>query len=448
MNLFSPIFGNPVILTCRPNVNDFSLGGNTDAIVESEGDQTLTITDEPNPDGIRITTGPGMGAPALISICDGIAEAFIGGSSEVRGTCTASVTLEIISGVIQTKLIADDGFTADAILDTDDSFFFDDDTFTMESNAGTAEVTITADDGTIAEISLTEGNAITFDPTTSEITADPANTEDIPIIIDGEESSIPPGDTGLVNVPPTVGDITAPIIPTEIDTSIIASADFTDPGIIDTHTALFDWGDSSTSAGTVTEIDGSGSATGDHTYTTPGTYTVTLTVTDNNGDSDSNTFQFVVIYDPEGGFVTGGGWITSPEGAFIADDTITGKANFGFVSKYKKGASVPTGNTEFVFKAADLNFHSSEFDWLVVAGSNTKFKGTGTINGEGNYGFLVTAFDADVNTNDSIEDDKFRIKIWDKDNADALVYDNQLGADEDEEPSTIIGGGSIVIHDK
>jgi len=40
----------------------------------------------------------------------------------------------------------------------------------------------------------------------------------------------------------------------------------------------------------------------------------------------------------------------------------TGKATFGFVSKYKKGATVPTGNTEFVFKAADLNFHSTSHD--------------------------------------------------------------------------------------
>jgi hypothetical protein len=41
--------------------------------------------------------------------------------------------------------------------------------------------------------------------------------------------------------------------------------------------------------------------------------------------------------------------------------------------------------------------------------------------------------------------DKFRLKIWDKDNGDALVYDNQLGANDTAEPP-IIAGGSIVIH--
>jgi hypothetical protein len=54
-----------------------------------------------------------------------------------------------------------------------------------------------------------------------------------------------------------------------------------------------------------------------------------------------------VIYDPNGGFVTSGGWI------------MTGKANFGFVSKYQKGTTIPTGETEFNFQVGNLNFHST-----------------------------------------------------------------------------------------
>ena len=79
----------------------------------------------------------------------------------------------------------------------------------------------------------------------------------------------------------------------------------------------------------------------------------------------------VVVYDPEGGFVTGGGWVDSPQGAYVPDPSLTGKATFGFVSKYKKGASVPTGQTEFQFKAGDLNFHSTSYDWPLVTGSVT-----------------------------------------------------------------------------
>jgi hypothetical protein len=42
-------------------------------------------------------------------------------------------------------------------------------------------------------------------------------------------------------------------------------------------------------------------------------------------------------------------------------------------------------------------------------------------------------------------EDKFRIKIWNKAN-DGLVYDSQFGSDDDAECSTLLGGGSIVIH--
>ena len=257
----------------------------------------------------------------------------------------------------------------------------------------------------------------------------------------------------VLNVAPTVGAITAPVSPAQVNTTINTSASFIDPGTLDTHTAVWEWGDNSTSPGTVNETNGSGTATGSHTYTTPGVYTVKVTVTDDDGDSGESIFQFVVVFDPEGGFVTGGGWINSPAGAYMADPTLTGRANFGFVSKYKKGATVPTGVTEFQFQLADLNFHSDTYDWLVVAGVRAQHKGIGTINGSGEYKFLLTAIDADINTRDSITVDRFRIKIWweDVDGTEHVVYDNGLGAEDFDEidpttGTTEIGGGSIVIH--
>lgn len=136
------------------------------------------------------------------------------------------------------------------------------------------------------------------------------------------------------------------------------------------------------------------------------------------------------------------GWNDEPMGAMDmysveyegCDPGPTGKATFGFVSKYKKGAKVPTGNTEFQFHAGDLNFHSTSYQWLVVTGSNfAKFKGEGTINGEGAYKFQIWAGDATPDT--------FRIKIWyDGGGGEVVVYDNGMN-----QP---IGGGSIVIHAK
>jgi hypothetical protein len=175
-----------------------------------------------------------------------------------------------------------------------------------------------------------------------------------------------------------------------------------------------------------------------------GVYSLCVSGEDSAGNASEPACTLLAVYDPSAGFVTGGGWIQSPLGAYSPDPNLMGKANFGFVAKYKKGANVPTGQTEFHFQAAGLNFHSDNCEWLVVAGARAQFKGTGTINGAGNYGFMISAIDEALTESSDL--DLFRIKIWDKDLADQVVYDNQLGADEGSDPTTAIGGGSIVIH--
>jgi len=176
---------------------------------------------------------------------------------------------------------------------------------------------------------------------------------------------------------------------------------------------------------------------------TAGVYEVTAEFAGDVSHKPSTATALLTVYNPEGEFVTGGGWIDSPAGAYTADPTLSGRANFGFVSKYKKGATTPSGQTEFQFKVADLNFHSNAYEWLVVAGARAQYKGTGTINGAGNYGFMLTAIDEKLTPSTDV--DMFRIKIWDKD-TDAVVYDNQIGDGDDADLTTAIGGGSIVIH--
>ena len=190
------------------------------------------------------------------------------------------------------------------------------------------------------------------------------------------------------------------------------------------------WGDSSTTP--------NAGPTPDHTYAAADIYTVCLTVTDTGGLTDT-VCTTAVVYDPSAGFVTGGGWIDSLAGAYKPVPSLTGKATFGFVSKYKKGASVPTGNTEFQFQTAALNFHSDSYQWLVVnkGGSWAMFKGQGSINGgfdtnSNPYKFMLWAEDGDPDT--------FRIRIWWEDSNDVEydVYDNGFN-----QP---IGGGSIIVH--
>ncbi len=247
----------------------------------------------------------------------------------------------------------------------------------------------------------------------------------------------------IANVAPVVGAIDGlPVDPLEVETSVTGTLSFSDPGSRDTHTGTFDWGDGSTSAAAILESNGSGSASASHSYTTAGVYTVTVAVIDKDGAVAGSSFEFVVVFNPVAGFVTGGGWIMSPPGAYTPNPSLTGKATFGFVARYQKGATIPTGNTEFRFHAAGLDFHSTSYDWLVVS-SKVQYKGSGTINGSGDYGFLLSAVDADFK--DKGLGDTFRMKIWNK-NTGAIIYDNNMGNGDGTPATTVLGGGSIVIH--
>jgi hypothetical protein len=240
-----------------------------------------------------------------------------------------------------------------------------------------------------------------------------------------------------INLPPTISAITAPSAPVAVNSLVQASASFTDQAQIGEPKAVWDWGDGTQSTGTVNGATVAGS----HTYKTPGVYTLYLMLS--SGKSSSvEYFRYVVVYDPSSGYVTGGGWINSPQGAYVDKPKLTGKATFGFFAGNNKGAKAPMGMTEFHFQVADLNFHSSSYQWLVVAGANAKYKGTGTINNMGSYGFMLTATDGGP----KVGADSFRIKIWDKNNSDRVIYDNKPGTSEDSFAGTLLGGGNIIIH--
>ena len=280
------------------------------------------------------------------------------------------------------------------------------------------------------------------DPTAlhPDLLCDDDGTYLLTIVVDNgmSDSAIADANATIHNAPPVLGPIAAPVDPIPVGTQIFASAEFADQGLADEHDAVWDWGDGTTSSGLVLKDAGSGTVHGDHTYAAPGVYTIGLTLTD-DGDSTEASHEYVVVFDPAAGFVTGGGWMQSPPGAFVPDPSLTGKATFGFVAKYKKGADVPIGQTHFSFRVADLRFDSTSYDWLVIAGDKAKYKGKGTINGTGNYGFMLTATDDD-------QVDLLRIKIWDIDAEDAVVYDNLLGEVAGAGPGTPLGGGSIVVH--
>ncbi|MEO7683168.1 MAG: PKD domain-containing protein [Gemmatimonadaceae bacterium] len=297
------------------------------------------------------------------------------------------------------------------------------------------------------------------------VTLSVAETETTPALTATAQAAVV-----VTNKAPVVTRIALPVSPVAVGTSIIATADFGDAGWRDTHTAVFQWDWDAAAAmsvgatlacptapgaplscsvnaqsfSVVTNVASPGWLSAANSYATPGVYTVRVTVTDDDNAvgarvSTADNPPYVVVYDPAAGFVTGGGWITSPVGAFAAEPALTGKAHFGFVSRYTKGAQLPSGNTQFHFDAAGLVFASTSYQWLVVAGAKAQFKGVGSLNGVGGYEFLVTAVDAPSG-------DRFRIKIMNQ--GAGVVYDNQMGNSDDATATTALGGGSIVIHSK
>src|SRR6185503_2359643 len=137
---------------------------------------------------------------------------------------------------------------------------------------------------------------------------------------------------GLVvnNVAPTV-TITSPLTGAlyAVPANVTVTASVTDPGTADVLNCAFNWdGGGADSAAPVV----AGACSSSKIITQAGVYTITVTANDGDGGTGSDTVM-VVVYDPSAGFVTGGGTIQSPAGAYTADPSLTGKANFGFVSK-------------------------------------------------------------------------------------------------------------------
>jgi len=233
----------------------------------------------------------------------------------------------------------------------------------------------------------------------------------------------------------------------KIGTAVNFAGSFSDvPGKI--HTAQWIL-DSIVAPGTVTEPTSTkpGTVKGTYTFSAAGVYAVKMNVSDSSGatgiaDAVGGVNALVVVYDPNGGFVSGGGWLDSAAGAYVADRTLTGKANFGFVSKYFKSATNPKGETEFDFRTGNFNFNSLNFDYLVISGAKAQYKGAGKVNGDGGYSFILTAIDGQATGGGGV--DKIRMKIWNK-STGAIVYDNQMGAADNADPITPLGEGSSIV---
>jgi hypothetical protein len=167
-------------------------------------------------------------------------------------------------------------------------------------------------------------------------------------------------------------------------------------------------------------------------------YEITLTVTDNNGGPGERTFQYLSVYNPTAqGLFSAGQKYTSPLGAYSQDPQATGTVMFGLSYKYQ--GDVPVGNRQFTMNFKDVNFefNATTVSSLVLADGIGTLRGSGTVNGQGNYAFLVVGSEAG-NT--------IRIKITDPANNNAVVYDTQPGASDTASPTTPVTAGNVLAH--
>jgi len=186
--------------------------------------------------------------------------------------------------------------------------------------------------------------------------------------------------------------------PVEINNGTTITSTITDSGGSNIASAAYN-----TDGGSFTPISGTfGGATANVTITIPaftatGIHTFCVQGTDVAGNVGDSDCVIVAVFDPSGGFATGGGAIQSPAGADLANPSATGVATFGFVSKYLPGTTTPSGNLEFQFKEGSLNFKSTSMELLVVtAQPRAQFKGEGTINGTTVCKFDVDAWDGSM----------------------------------------------------
>jgi fibronectin type 3 domain-containing protein len=151
--------------------NDFTdaeTGGTTTGTIVTRGDQIITVAEEINPVGVRISAAPSGGpTPATIDVCSGAFQFSLTSGDEIVITC-GSVIATVVTGPIEMVLIAQDGTTGATSLNT--------------------------------------GNSLTFDPVTGAVTAPSTNTEPIVVVVNGQPVTVDPGETGSITNDPPVAN--------------------------------------------------------------------------------------------------------------------------------------------------------------------------------------------------------------------------------------------------
>ncbi len=228
----------------------------------------------------------------------------------------------------------------------------------------------------------------------------------------------------VANAAPTVS-ITSPTDMAVVPTTGVVTlrADVADPGINDVLTCTVDWGDGTTSNGTVS----SGVCTATHTYAGDGAWDITVTVTDDDGVPATDSI--VLVTASKSAKVTGGGFITTD-----------GRVSFGFVAKADAGSL----EGQLQLRSGKNKFHGTSVTELVVEGNTATWSGTGRWNKADGYSYTVTVVDNGTGGNSNNGKGKGAAKKGDPDTfavtvkaSDGSVVFSSAGP---------LQGGNVTVH--
>jgi len=140
--------------------DDVPIGGETEGVLKSRGDQDILILEETNPDGIFFDVDGGGGVtPGLIVACDEAGELEVDSGDSGTITC-GSITVSIISGSVDVQFNTG-GFPATTTMVTTNSLMFDDDTLIITNNSMTDDAVFQIGNITIT---LAPGESINITP--------------------------------------------------------------------------------------------------------------------------------------------------------------------------------------------------------------------------------------------------------------------------------------------
>ena len=145
-------------------------------------------------------------------------------------------------------------------------------------------------------------------------------------------------------------------------------------------------------------------------FATPGLHDLCVRGVDAAGNTSATDCIVLAVFDPNGGFATGGGGTSSPAGADLNNPTGTGNVTFGFSAKYLPNSTTPSGDVEFHYNAGSINFKSTSLTVLVVTSEpRAQLQGTGTINGSTSCQFSLDAWQGSFQPGNT---DAFGIRIY------------------------------------